>query len=66
MPALDSNTTLALTGACLHLALAVLYLLSWRELRAPWAWKLSAGFALLAVVYMVNAWQFQAVQRAGP
>lgn len=66
MPALDSNTTLALTGAILHLALAVLFLLTWRELRTPWAWKLSTGFALMTAVYGVNAWQFQAVQRAGP
>jgi signal transduction histidine kinase len=66
MPALDPNATLALTGACLHLALAVLFLLAWRELRAPWAWKLSVGFALFAGIYSVNAWQFQAVQRAGP
>lgn len=66
MQALDPNATLALTGSCLHLALAVLFLLAWRELRTPWAWKLSTGFAVMAVVYAVNAWQFQAVQRAGP
>ena len=66
MPPLDSNATLALTGACLHLALAVLFLLTWRELRTPWAWKLSVGFAVFVAIYTVNAWQFQAVQRAGP
>ena len=66
MQALDPNATLALTGASLHLALAVLFLLTWRELRTSWAWKLSAGFGVMAVVYAVNAWQFQAVQHAGP
>lgn len=66
MQALDPNATLAVTGASLHLALAVLFWLAWRELRTAWAWKLSLGFAVMTVVYAVNAWQFQAVQHAGP